>query len=50
MLLNLGHFAPLDPYNYVAALVHFGTRDYVRELDRWEYMYQVFAIDAKVLC
>ena len=34
---EFGHFAAPDPYNYVAALVLYGTQGSVRGLNRWEY-------------
>ena len=36
LFLYFGHFVAPNPYNYVAALVLYGTRGFVRGLNRWE--------------
>ena len=37
LFLCFGHSAAPNPYNYVAALALYGTRGFVRGLNRWEY-------------
>ena len=35
LLLNFGRSAAPNPYNYVAALVHYATQGSVRDFNRW---------------
>ena len=37
LFLNFGRSAAHKPYNYVAALMLYGTQGSVRGLNRWEY-------------